>query len=65
MTITTFPLLLPVALGAGEQRAVRCRECRRLLTDPDARMLGIGHGCDSKRFAGRRFDPEQDALPGL
>jgi hypothetical protein len=58
-------MLLPVALGAGEQRRVRCRRCHRPLRSAEARALGIGHSCDGKEFAARRFDAAQDTLPGL
>ena len=58
------PSLLP-ADEAPEVRTVRCRSCHRPLRSPEARAHGQGDGCREEEYAARRFDVEQDHLPGL
>jgi hypothetical protein len=60
------PSLLPAPLDAGEQRVVvRCRGCRRPLYSAEARALGVGPECREQEYAARRFDVEQEQLPGM
>jgi hypothetical protein len=42
---------------------VRCREYKRPLRVSAA--AGVGPECRVERFAGRRFEVEQDELPGM
>lgn len=58
--------LLP-GLAAEERLAARvtCRECGRLLHDPESRMLRLGPGCRHSAEPVRQHVVEQDALPGL
>ena len=62
--VNQLPLLLAEP-DAAEVRIVRCRSCRRPLRSPEARAHGQGDGCREEEYAARRFDVEQDRLPGL
>ncbi|TWE17083.1 DUF6011 domain-containing protein [Kitasatospora atroaurantiaca] len=44
---------------------VRCRRCRRPLHDPESRLLRLGRYCEHRDAQTRRYDVEQDVLPGL
>lgn len=44
---------------------VRCRRCRRPLTDPEARARQVGDDCAEVEFAARQGGIEQETLPGL
>jgi hypothetical protein len=54
---------LPVP-PAEPGRVVRCEHCHRPLRDPASRALGRGPGCAHQEPA-RRYDVDQDTLPGL
>jgi hypothetical protein len=57
------PVLLP-DLHAEAQRVVRCADCHRPLRDAASRAAGRGPGC-RHQDPPRRYDVDQDALPGL
>lgn len=57
------PALLP-DLPAEAHRVVRCTDCHRPLRDAASRAVGRGPGCQHQDPP-RRYDVDQDALPGL
>lgn len=66
-TPVPLPGLPPPADLAAGRAVVECRECHRPLSDPAARLLGIGEDCALKlgvRSAPRpgRFPAAQDGL---
>lgn len=60
------PVLLHVVPPTEPPRLVMCRgDCGHPLTNAVSRAIGWGPECLAKRFAERRGEIEQDALPGV